>query len=112
MKELISPAQSETLVLALSILASVIGAIVGYRILDVRGIALGLVGVLVYASWQLHKYVTRFDPQTGYFGLDKVNVLLLEVVAVVILGATLGVLWSKITRTKIKETEQNATDLL
>ena len=112
MKELISPSQSETLVLALSIFALIIGAIWGHRVLGSRGIALGLVGVLVYASWQLHKYVTRFDPQTGYFGLDKVNVLLLEVVAVVIIGATLGVLWSKITESKIKETEQNATDLL
>ena len=112
MKELISPAQSETLILTLSILAAVIGAVVGYRVLDVRGIALGLVGFLIYGSWQLHKYVTRFDPQTGYFGLDKVNVLLLEVVAVVVLGATLGAVWSKMTKLKLKETKENATDLL
>ena len=112
MKELISPAQSETLILILSILATIIGAIVGYRVLDVRGIALGAVGFLIYGSWQLHKYVTSFDPQTGYFGLDKVNVLLLEVVAVVVVGATLGVLWSKITRSKTQETKENATDLL
>ncbi len=112
MKELISPAQSETLILMLSILAAIIGAVVGYRVLGSRGIALGSIGALIYGSWQLHKYVTRFDPQTGYFGLDKVNVLGLEVVAAIIVGATLGVLWSKITQSKIKETEQNATDLL
>jgi hypothetical protein len=112
MKELISPAQSETLVLIFAILSAIIGAIYGFRVLGARGILLGVVGIVVYASWQLHKYVTRFDPQTGYFGLDKVNVLLLEVVAVVVFGATFGVLWSKITRLKSKETEDNATDLL
>ena len=112
MKELISPAQSETLVLAFSVLAAILGAVVGHRTLGARGVALGLIGVLIYGSWQVHKYVTRFDPQSEYFGLDKVNVLLLEVGAAVLIGATLGVLWSKITRSKTQETEQNATDLL
>ena len=111
MKELISPSQSETLILILSILASIIGAIYGHRVLERRGLAFGFVGVLIYGSWQLHKYVTRFDPQDGYFGLDKVNVLLLEVVGAILIGATLGVLWSKISKSKTQETE-NATDLL
>ena len=112
MKELISPAQSATLVLLVSIIVALGGAIWGYRVLDKRGLLAGLSGVLVYALWQAHKYVTRYDPQSGYFGLDKVSVLLGEVVAVVVLGATLGVLWSKISRLKSKENEDNATNLL
>jgi hypothetical protein len=112
MQELISPAQSETLVVLLAVLSAIISAIYGFRVVGARGVLLGAVGIVVYALWQLHKYVTRFDPRTGYFGLDKVNVLLLEVVTVVVLGATLGVLWSKITRLRLKETEDNATDLL
>lgn len=112
MQELISPSQSETLVLALSLLAAIIGAVVGLRVLGKRGIALALVGLLVYGSWQLHKYVTRYDPQSGYFGLDKVNVLLLEVVAAVLIGATLGVMWSKMIGSKTQEKKDNATDLL
>jgi hypothetical protein len=78
MKELISPQQSETLVLVFSLLLTMSGAVWGYRAVGVRGLMAGLGGVLVYALWQVHKYVTRFDPRTGYFGLDKVNVLLLE----------------------------------
>ncbi len=58
-----------------------------------------LPGILVFPLWQLHKYVTRFDPQTGYFGLDKVKVLLGEVVLFIALGAVMGWLWNKISFT-------------
>ena len=112
MQELFSPAQSETLVFVASILASVVGAIWGFRVLDKRGLVAGIGGVVIYVLWQAHKYVTRFDAQSGYFGLDKVSVLLGEVVAFVVLGATLGVVWSKMTKLKLKEKEENATDLL
>jgi hypothetical protein len=50
--------------------------------------------------WQAHKYVTRYDPQSGYFGLDKVNVLLGEVVAFIVLGAFLGWAWNRIGLTR------------
>ena len=112
MQELISPAQSETLALIVSLLVALGAANWGYRVLDKRGIALGALGFVVYALWHIHKYVTRYDAQSGYFGLDKVSVLLGEVVGVVVLGATLGVVWSKMTRLKLKENEDNATDLL
>ncbi len=112
MKELISPSQSDTLVLIASILVALGGALWGFRVLERRGLWAGLGGVLVYVLWQAHKYVTRYDAQSGYFGLDKVSVLLGEVVAFVLLGAICGVLWSKMTTSKPKETEENATDLL
>jgi NhaP-type Na+/H+ or K+/H+ antiporter len=58
----------------------------------------GLFGPLVYGLWQFHKWITRYDPQTGYFGLDKVWVLLLEVALFVVLGAVLGIILSKTIR--------------
>lgn len=100
MKELISPQQSETIVLIAALVLLIGGALWGYRVLGARGIFAGLAGPLVFGLWQFHKWITRFDPQTGYFGLDKVKVLLLEVVLFVVLGAVLGVLWSKIQLTK------------
>ena len=95
MQELISPQQSENLVLGTSLLLLVGGALWGWRSLGARGALAGVLGPLVFGLWQFHKWITRYDPQTGYFGLDKVKVLLLEVVLFVALGAALGVLWEK-----------------
>lgn len=97
MKELVSPQQSETLVLIAALLLSLGGAAWAYRAVGVRGLWMILSGPLVWAAWQGHKYLTRYDPQTRYFGLDKVKVLLLEVVLFVVGGAMLGWVWSKIT---------------
>lgn len=94
MQELISPQQSDTLILLGAVLLTIIGSVWGYRSRGARGLAAGLCGPLLWAMWQAHKYFTRYDPATGYFGLDKVKVLLLEGVLFVALGAALGWAWS------------------
>ena len=99
MQELISPAQSEKLVLLGALLLALWGALAGWRAIGAKGLIGALPGILVLPLWQLHKYLTRFDPQIGYFGLDKVNVLLGEVVLFVALGAALGWMWNKIQLT-------------
>ncbi len=99
MQELISPAQSEKLVLLGALLLALWGAWAGYRAVGTKGLLGALPGVLVFPLWQLHKYLTRFDPTTGYFGLDKVKVLGGEVVLFVVLGALLGWMWNKIQLT-------------
>lgn len=105
MQELISPAQSEKLVFIGALLLALWGAGAGYRALGVKGL-IGLVpGLLVWPLWQLHKYVTRYDPQTGYFGLDKVKVLLGEAMLFIIIGVVLGWMWSKISNGKQKADE-------
>ena len=100
MQELISPAQSEKLVIIGALLLALWGAVAGFRALGARGLIGAVPGALVFPLWQLHKYVTRFDPATGYFGLDKVKVLLGEVVLFIALGAALGWTWSKISKGK------------
>lgn len=100
MQELISPQQSETLVLLAAFMLALAGALLGFRATGKRGLTAALCGPLVWLLWQAHKYVTRYDPQSGYFGLDKVNVLLGEVVGFVVLGAFLGWAWNRIGLTQ------------
>lgn len=111
MQELVSPQQSETFVLLAAILITLVGAGLGFRAIGTRGVLAGLCGPLVWGLWQMHKYVTRYDPRTGYFGLDKVKVLLGEVVLFVVLGAALGWAWSTLmSRSGNKLTTQSAED--
>lgn len=96
MQELISPQQSDQLILLVAAVLLVGGAIWGIKLLGARGALLGLLGPLVFGLWQFHKWITRYDPQTEYFGLDKVWVLLLEIVLFVALGAAAGIVWKKL----------------
>ena len=109
MQELISPEQSDRLVLLTSVVLCVVGAAWGYRVLGSRGAAAGIVGPLVFVMWQFHKWITRYDPQSGYFGLDKVWVLLTEVVLFVVIGAVLGTAWGKLVRLSQKDELQTET---
>jgi hypothetical protein len=106
MQELISPEQSDKLVLLAAIVLSLVGAGWGYRVLGSRGASAGIVGPLVFVMWQFHKWITRYDPQSGYFGLDKVWVLLTEVVLFVVIGAILGTAWGKLVRLSQKDNLQ------
>ena len=73
------------------------GAIWGAKVYGARGMLLGLIGPLVFGLWQFHKWITRYDGQREYFGLDKVWVLLLEMVLFVALGAAVGIVWKRFT---------------
>lgn len=103
MQELISPSQSEQLILLASGVLLVASAIWGAKAFGARGVLLGLIGPLVFGLWQFHKWITRYDPQTEYFGLDKVWVLLLEIVLFVALGAAAGIVWKKLIHREERE---------
>lgn len=94
------------LVVVATVVLALIGAGCGYRAIGPRGIVAGVAGLLVYPLWQFHKYITRFDPRTGYFGLDKVKVLLAEIVIFIVLGVVLGLAWSFISRPVAKEVNE------
>jgi hypothetical protein len=96
MQELVSPTQSELLVTASAVLLAVIGAFIGWRVAGQKGMVWALLGPLLWLMWQGHKFITRYDPTSGYFGLDKVAVLAIEVVVFIVLGLVLGAAWGKI----------------
>ena len=97
-RELITPEQSQVLVLALALLCALVGAFVGWK----RGRAkaalfAGAVGLLIFPLWKAHEWATRFDPSSGYFGLESVWLLLGEALTAAVLGALIGRLWHHLT---------------
>ncbi len=97
-RELISPEQSQVLVLALAALCASIGALVGWKRGGLKAAAFaGAVGLLVWPLWKAHEWATRFDPGTGYFGLESVWLLLGEAAVAVALGALIGRVWHHLT---------------
>lgn len=96
MEELISPSQSDAGVLVAALVVAVVAAVWGLRVFGMRGVVAGVLGPLIWGLWQCHKWITRYESQSGYFGLDKVKVLLLEIVLFVALGAVLGIVYQKL----------------
>lgn len=58
----------------------------------VRAVSVGAIGPAVGALWLLYSYMVRYDPETGYFGLDKLWVLAVNAVVFVLVGAAFGYL--------------------
>ncbi len=100
LQELISPAQSNFLVIIASLCLSIVGAGAGFWAAKTRGLIAILCGPLVFGMWQFHSWITRYDPNSGYFGLDKVWVLALEIVIFVALGALCGWIWNRVITPK------------
>ena len=96
LQELISPAQSNFLVIVASLTLSVLGAAIGFWKAKRRGLLFIFCGPLVFLMWQFHVWITRYDPQSGYFGLNKVWVLALEIAIFVALGALCGWIWNRV----------------
>lgn len=104
MKELIDERLVEQVILLLGVAGPVIGLVVGVLVGPrrgltaaqgaLRGLGLGLLGTLVWVLWRLYSYLVRYepapDPSQDYFGLERVDVLLLNVVIFVAVGAAVG----------------------
>jgi len=59
-----------------------------------KGFFLGLLGPLTWGMWRLYSYLTRYDPRTDYFGLERVDVFFLNLLLFTAVGAGLGWLWA------------------
>ena len=97
LQELITPAQSQILVIVASILLTLIGAIWGFVAARARGLVAALGGPLVFVLWLAHGALT------AKFGMDSLWLLLAEAAFVVFAGAALGLAWSAIIGTKREE---------
>lgn len=98
--ELISPERANQLVLFAALALSIGGMGWGFWAAKTRGLVAVLAGPLIFLMWQGHNWITRYDPQSGYFGLNKVGVLVLEVVLFVAIGALSGWIWNWVTSPK------------
>ena len=97
-QELISPQQSQVLVLALAALCALFGGAIGWKRGGKRAALFAVVvALLIWPLWKAHEWATRFDPATGYFGLESVWLLLGEALGFVILGALIGRVWHHLT---------------
>ncbi len=64
----------------------------------VKGIALGLLGPLIYVLWLIYSFLVRYNPQTGEAGLHRVSILLINVAIFALIGVLLGFVYSRIFR--------------
>jgi hypothetical protein len=105
--ELIDLRQFEALMRGLAVALPVVGVLLGLalgkarggtRPALVRGLALGLLGPICYGLWRCFAWMVRYDPVTGYCGLHKVSVLLLNVALFALVGIGLGVLYGRLLR--------------
>jgi hypothetical protein len=72
-----------------------------------KGAFLGSIGPVVVGLWLLYSWMTRYDPQTGYLGLDKVWVLAVNAVLFIVVGAAYGSLGGRLwARGAPQEAEQ------
>lgn len=103
MQEIIDERTVETLMRTLAVagpsLGLVAGALLGalrkrWRYYLPRGLAVGSLGLLNWSLWRLYSYLVRYDPQTQYFGLEKVSILMLNMLLFTAVGGIIGLLWA------------------
>jgi|YNPNPStandDraft_1061719.scaffolds.fasta_scaffold147158_1 hypothetical protein len=99
MREIIDERTFEAFLRALAVMGPLLGLAAGAlggarRKRLLRGLAAGSLGPLIWSLWRLYSYLVRYDPQSQYFGLEKVSVLVLNVLIFTAVGGILGLLWA------------------
>ena len=61
-----------------------------------RGLTIGISGPVVLGLWRYYRYMIRLDPETGYVGLHRMSVYILNIVLFAVVGALLGVLYVRL----------------
>lgn len=89
-KELISPEMSQVLVLLASVVASLLGAALGFWFKRGPGLVALLSGPLIYGLWLLHGALV------ARFGMDSLGLLVGEAIVFIALGAVLGLSWNRL----------------
>ncbi|MBM3499669.1 MAG: hypothetical protein FJX74_13500 [Armatimonadetes bacterium] len=75
-----------------------------------QGAFLASVGPAVIGLWLLYSWMTRYDPQTGYYGLDKVWVLAVNAALFIVIGAAYGYLGGRLWARHASQEALDATD--
>jgi hypothetical protein len=104
MREIIDEGTVEKAFLALALVGPLLGLAGGawlgvarkrMRFYVPRGLAVGCLGVLNWGLWRFYSYRVRYDPQSQYFGLEKVSVLVLNLLIFTLVGGIIGLLWAR-----------------
>jgi len=101
MREIITLAQLDTLVLWITLAGAPVGLFLGALVKALcqrreapwQGLFLGLVASGTGLLWLFFRWTVRVDPAREYVGLYRPGVLLLNVLVFLALGLALGWLW-------------------
>ncbi len=61
-----------------------------------RALVVGTAGPLVLGLWHFYRYMIRLDHDTGYVGLHRMSVYILNIAVFTVVGALLGVLYARL----------------
>jgi len=61
-----------------------------------RGLAVGLLGPIIYALWRLFGWMVRYNPRTERAGLHSVATLVLSALLFIAVGALLGAFYRRV----------------
>jgi hypothetical protein len=122
MTELVTVEQAETVLRALIWVGPLLGALIGIIAGAMRGcptlglwqgVAVGLLGPVVYGMWRYYDWMVRYNPETGQAGLHRVWVHAVNGLVFIVVGVALGVVYRRwvfpectVTPTADDETEQ------
>jgi hypothetical protein len=104
MTELVTVEQAESVLRALiwmgPLLGALVGLIAGYARKCIglglwQGVAVGLLGPVIYGLWRFYSYMVRYNPETGEAGLHKVWVHALNALIFIVLGVALGAIYRR-----------------
>jgi len=104
MTELVTVEQAEAVVRALIWAGPLLGALLGLIIGGARkramlglwqGVAVGLLGPVIYGLWLVYSAMVRYNPQTGEAGLHKVWVHAVNGLIFIVVGLVLGVIYRR-----------------
>lgn len=61
-----------------------------------KGLAIGLLGPVVFGLWLVYSWLIRYDPATGYVGLHRTAVLWVNVGMFAVVGVILGIIYGRL----------------
>jgi hypothetical protein len=119
MTELVTVEQADAVLRALLWLGPLLGALIGLIAGVIRrcpvvglwqGVAVGLLGPVVYGLWRLYSYTVRYDPESGVAGLHRISVHVVNGLIFIVLGVALGVIYRRFVFREVADAADAETD--
>ena len=105
MQELVTVEQAHRVIVVLAwalplaglLLGAIAGAVRGVSGRGAwQGVAVGLLGPIIYAMWLLYSHMVRYNPETGRAGLHSVATLVFNALIFAVVGAMLGAFYRRV----------------